>query len=596
MTTETTRVLRRERLPVVGQTSHYAVRPHVQSLLTALRPQWPVLAVVAFAVLLWVGSLLGANPRQMDQLGLISLCNVATAVALVVLLVSFLVCLHQNRPGWLLGTHLVTYIALIHGTPAVLYGTLRYAWAYKHVGIVDYILRTGTVDPSISVNAIYHNWPGFFAGSALLSSAAGQQNSLPITLEMASWAPVAFNLMNLLVLRYLFRGLTRNRQLVWLALLFFFIINWVGQDYFSPQAMAYVLYLAVVGLLVRWVNDRTRNALFVVIVAVVAASHQITPMMLFLAVSALVLLRRTRGRYVPIIAVGIISAWAFTAARDYTVDNIEGLIAGFTHPLSNAETTLDNSTSDSAAQLLVLWGGRFTACAATALAVLGAWRSWRQGTPRLTATILMILPAALVVVAGFGGEAVLRAYLFAAPFIAFLAAEACFPWGRRALPFRNALVAVVAANLFVPGFLLSYYGKEQENYFTPAEVRTASWLDEHATPGSLLVEGNTNYPNQFLDYEKFTYVPIDREPGASVAEVLDHPAGELDEWLSNPRYTNSYVLITRSQKIATTDEHTLPVGGLERVEQALRRSPRFQVLYQTRDATVFTLAPRDGGP
>ena len=46
----------------------------------------------------------------------------------------------RTAPGHLL--------ALVHGTPAVLYGTLRYSWAYKHVGIVDYILRTGTVDPT----------------------------------------------------------------------------------------------------------------------------------------------------------------------------------------------------------------------------------------------------------------------------------------------------------------------------------------------------------------------------------------------------------------------------------------------------------------
>lgn len=596
MTTQRPSVLRRERPPVRDDISHQPVRRHVTRVLTGLRPHVPVLAVLAFAILLWVGSLHGADPRQMNQLGLISLFSVATVAALVVLLGSFLVSLYQNRPGWLLGTHLVTYIALIHGTPAVLYGTLRYAWAYKHVGIVDYIMRTGTVDPDIGVNAIYHNWPGFFAGSALLSSAAGQQNSLHITLEMATWAPVAFNLMNLLVLGYLFRGLTRNRQLVWLALLFFFIINWVGQDYFSPQAMVYVLYLAVIGLLIRQVEGRTRNAVFIVLVAVCAASHQITLVVLLLAVSAMVLLRRTRGWYLPLLALGIIVAWAFTAARDYTIPNIESLVAGFTHPASSAEATLDHSSSDSGAQLLVLWGGRFTACAATVVAVLGAWRSWRGGMTRLTATMLMLMPCALIVVTAFGGEAALRAYLFAAPFIAFLAAGACFPSRRKALLLRNGLAAAVAATLFLPGFLLSYYGKEHENYFTPAEVRAATWLDEHATPGSLLVEGSTNYPGQFLDYEKFTYVPIDREPRSSAGEVLDHPAGELDEWLSNPKYMGAYVLITRSQKIATTDEHTLPVGGLERVEQALRRSPRFQVLYQTRDATVFTLASREGRP
>ena len=87
-----------------------------------------------------------------------------TVGALLLLVGGFLASLYRNQREWVLGFYLVTYIALIHATPAVLYGTLRYSWAYKHVGIVDYILRTGTVDPTIGVGGIYHNWPGFFAG------------------------------------------------------------------------------------------------------------------------------------------------------------------------------------------------------------------------------------------------------------------------------------------------------------------------------------------------------------------------------------------------------------------------------------------------
>ena len=244
--------------------------------------------------MLWILSLLGADPRTMGELGLLSLFSAGTVVALVLLSVGMLLCLHWNVREWLLALHLVTYLALIHGTPAVLYGTVRYSWSYKHVGIVDYILRTGTIDPSIPVGGIYHNWPGFFAGSALLTSIAGS----PDALGLALWSPLAFNLINLVVLRYLFRGLTRNTRLVWLGLWIFFLINWVGQDYFAPQAMAYALYLTCIGLLIRRSVTRSMLAAFVVVVSVVAASHQITPMMLLIAVAALVVLRRT-PRLVP---------------------------------------------------------------------------------------------------------------------------------------------------------------------------------------------------------------------------------------------------------------------------------------------------------
>lgn len=560
-------------------------RPVAQAPQTPSNYGLATLPVVA--ALLWVLGLRGADPRDMTELGLVSLLSAGPIAALVLLCVGMLLALHWNVAEWLLGLHLVTFLALIHGTPALLYGTVRYAWSYKHVGIVDYILRTGTTDPEIAVGGIYHNWPGFFAGSALLTDAAGQTDALAI----AIWAPLAFNLLNLVVLRYVFRGLTRNTRLVWLGLWIFFLISWVGQDYFSPQAMVYALYLACIGLLVRRSVTRPMLAAFVVLVSVIAASHQITPMMLFIAVSALVLLRRTPGWYLPLIAAGVTAAWALLAARSYTIPGLQDLIASFGQPVANAGETLDKAIVANTSQLLVVGGGRAVVVVATAVALVGAWRSWRARGLGLTAVLLMALPAALVVTTGFGGEVLFRAFLFAAPFIAFLAASACLPRDGRGFPVKNLVVTTLLTAVLLPGFLLAYFGKEQQNYFSPAEVQAVAWVDEQARPGSLLVEGNRNYPAQFRHYERFTYVAIDLEPAEANRALLADPADELRTWLSDPRYADTYVLITRGQKIAVDTQQTMPVGSLDRIEVALRRSPDFRVAYETADATVFTLGP-----
>lgn len=564
--------------------------------LTALaEPGW--LAVIPLlATVIWTLSLLGADPRTMGKFGLVSLFSLVTVGALALLAGGFLAALYRNTKEWVLGLYLVTYIGLIHGTPAVLYGTLRYSWAYKHVGIVDFILRTGTVDPTIAVGEIYHNWPGFFAASALLTALAGPSTDwLGLTLRIATWAPVAFNLMNLLVLRFLYRGLTRSKRLIWLGLFFFLIINWVGQDYFSPQAMAYVLYLACVGVLIRRATLRSRQLIpFLLIVAVVAASHQITPMMLLLAVTALVVLRRISGWYLPLLGGLVVAGWAFTAARAYTVPNIMELVVGLGRPVSNASETLEKSaTIVSGSQQVVIWGGRGVVIMATLLALWGAWRSWRVRGLRVTAILLMVLPGMLVLMTGFGGEVLFRAFLFAAPFIAFLAAAACLPRDGRGFPMINLVVTAVVTALLLPGFVISYYGKERQNYFTPDEVAAVSWIQHHGRPGSLLVEGSRNYPTQFHNYENFTYVPIDREPEKSWSAVLADPTDKLDDWLSDPRYTDSYLLITRSQKIAVDDLGSMPMGSLEDLEAALRSSSKFRVAYQNADAVVFTLAEPD---
>ena len=562
-------------------------------MLAAVRSQGWLAALPLLAALLWTLGFVGADPRDMGSFGLISLFGIATVAGLLLLVGGFLASLYTNKREWVLGLYLVTYIFLVHGTPAVLYGTLRYSWAYKHVGIVDYILRTGTVDPSIGVGEIYHNWPGFFAAGALLTSLAGS----PDALKIATWAPVAFNLMNLVVLRYVYRGLTRSKRLIWLGLFFFFIINWVGQDYFSPQAMAYVLYLACIGLLIRKARLKAHLLIpFVLIVGVVAASHQITPMMLMLAVTALVVLRRTSGWYLPLLGGVLVAAWAFTAARDYTIPNIMELVVGLGQPVANANETLEKTSSIAAgSQLVVIWAGRGVVVLATVMALVGAWRSWRVRGLRVTAILLMVLPGMLVLMTGFGGEVLFRAFLFAAPFIAFLAAAACLPRDGRGFPWRNLVATVALTAVLVPGFMLAYYGKEKQNYFTPAEVSALTWVQENAKPGSLLVEGSRNYPTQFKNYERFTYVPIDREPEGSWREMLADPADKLDDWLSDPRYTDAYVLITRSQKIAVDTTGSMPIGSLEDIEIALRQSPNFKIAYDSGDAVIFVLADPAGG-
>lgn len=584
----------------------------------ALCAQALPLLCLAAAVLLWcVGFACSGGPAAMGGLGLLNLFDIATVTGLAILLLGTLASIFARRPGWVTGAHIVAYLALVHGTPAVLYGTVRYAWSYKHLGIVDYILRTGTVDPSIGVNPIYHNWPGFFSGSALATAAGGADDAFTLAL----WAPLAFNLMILVLLRYVLRGLTDRDDLAWLAVLWFFVITWVGQDYFSPQAMAFVLYLAVVGtLLRRGMPTAARLGLFTVTAAALAVTHQITLLVLVSSVTALVVFRVVRGWYMPLIAIALCGGWALTFARGYTMTNIGALLAGFGRPVANADATFAKSAGATGAEALVSWGDRSTVALAVLIALAGAWRMRRMGYPRKAALVLMAAPAATMVQTSFGGEALLRVYLFAAPFIAFLAACACLPPrpgdpppsprqshppsagqslvpspGRSApsgFPFRRFAAAASAVALVVPGFLLGYYGKDSGNHFTRDEVAASAWVARAAPPGALLVTGSTNYPGQFLDYEKFTYVAVDREPRPSRENVVARPAAVLHDWLTNPEFSRSYLLLTRSQEIGAETGRTLPPGALAAIEQDLRRSPRFSVVYENADAVVFAPSGR----
>lgn len=579
------------------------------------------IVLVVAAIVAWVVGIWGADPRTMDQTGMLSLFEPPMIASLALLTVGFVLALRRNARGWVYVLHLVVLILLLHGTPAVLYDTLRYSWAWKHTGIVEYITRTGSVDTTIDVTPIYHSWPGFFAGSALLTELVGARHAARI----AMWAPVVFNLLNILALRFLFRALTGSRRLVWLSLWLFFITNWVGQDYFSPQAMAYLLYLVVIGLALRGF----RRALpprplpapstppvptFVVLVlllAVIASSHQITPFLAMVVLAGLVLFRQLRGWYLPAAAAVTMGVWALTVGSGELEANTRSLVDSFGRPISNAEQTFEKTATNSAAQQVISQAGRAVVVLLALLAAVGLFRLWRRNAVNPPVLIMAATPAALPFATEFGGEAIFRVFLFAVPAMALLGAAAIDPGVPKVdysqvrrnselrtvdepWPWLRTLAALVVSGVLLGGFVTAYYGKEQQYYFTQEEVDASAWVSEHARPGSLLIEGSRNYPSQFLNYDHFTYVAIAREPEESQEEVLADPARKLTAWLDNDDYADAYLLITRSQKIDVDISGPMPEGSIADIEAALRASPNFRVAFQNRDAVVFELAKGHG--
>src|SRR2546422_651786 len=108
-----------------------------------------------------------------------------------------------------------------------------------------YIMRTGTADPNLDT---YFSWPGFFVLSAFVTQVAGYQSIL----SYAGWAPVFNNLIYVGPMYMIFTSFTTDKRLIWLGLWFFYLTNWIGQDYFSPQGLNFFLYLVIIAILLKW--------------------------------------------------------------------------------------------------------------------------------------------------------------------------------------------------------------------------------------------------------------------------------------------------------------------------------------------------------
>lgn len=562
----------------------------------------PAMCLGSAAAALWVISLLNVRLDGMTDIGLVSVLPVTFYAALGCLLVSF--CLLARAPRGrevVLGAHLVGMILMLHGTPAILYGTLRYAWAWKHVGIIDYIQRHGSVNPNIDYLSVYHNWPGFFGASALLTQIAGFKSAL----SFASWGPVFFNLTFVAGIVLIADTLTTDRRVVWMTAWLFVLTNWIGQDYFSPQAMNYFLYLCIIGICLRWLRtDRTaadgsgrralgvpRSGLFGLILLLMvadASSHQLTPLMLIAGLGALAVFRQIRPRALPFVMVVVTGAWLVTGAAVYMHGNVQSIISSFGQLESNTNSNLINLANASKGQILVATFDRVLTALILVAAVAGCLlRRVRRGRWDLAAMLLAASPLPLLAANDYGGEMLFRVYFFALPFAAFFAACLIYPRTEsRSHWVRTSTAILLSASLLIP-MLFAYYGKERMYHFTHDEVAASTYVYGIAPAGSEIVSITANHPWPSRNYEKYTYLWLGLEDAQYRRKLLANPASVLTDVLTDPRHPAAYLVITDSQVAEVNMTGLMPAGSITRLEDALASSPNFTKVYAGPHASVW---------
>ncbi|HEX2576979.1 MAG TPA: hypothetical protein VHK88_11570 [Aquihabitans sp.] len=562
---------------------------------------------------LWAGGTYGIDVSAMSDTGLLSILRPTAHLGLFVLLATFCAEVASRRPStWRLAAPVVALVAAVHGTPAVLYG-LRYSWAWKHLGIIDFIDRNGTVDPSVQALDVYHNWPGFFAVNSALANLFGVETAA----TYARWWPLLANLAVVPLLLYVFRGLRGggNVRTRWLGVVVFLTANWIGQDYFSPQSMVFLLYLLIIGVVLQFTGTELREtqrvggarprrwsvAVALVAAAVVITSHQVTPVVLLVALVALSATRQARAARIAAGVVALAAIWSTTGAWAFLSANVSSLLEGMGQPVANADQNLVDQGRLSDGQALVSTLGRVALVLVALLGLLGVARELRRRRVDGAGIALLLAPGSLLFANTFGGEIAFRTYLFALPFLSWYAALALWPAvraaDRRVGPRRAAargVLALAAASALLGCSLFGYYGKDAYYTFSQHEVDASSFVLDDAPQGSLLVTITANYPGQWKGYERLTYVPIAEEGAATWRRIEADPVGVLGGWLSGDEYSKGYLLLTRSQEREVESQGVLPPGAVGRLRNALDASPRFRTVYASPEAQVYELATGSG--
>jgi GT2 family glycosyltransferase len=584
-------------------------------------------AGLAASLALWWSAVAATDPGRVatSGLGLVTALPVTFWAALGILQASFAWALARQPGRWpVLGGHLLALTAILHATPAIVYGTLRYSWSWKHVGVTDYIAHHGVDFHLGGVLGAYQGWPGFFALNAFLSKAAGFHSAL----AYAPWALVVNDLLWLGPVILIARAFTTDRRMIWTAAWLFELGNWVGQDYFSPQAFAFFLYLTVIAVCLRWfwrpgragagevtipdgrpeLSRAGRWALLACLpplMLAIASSHQLTPFMLITALTLLAVFGQLRYPLVLLgMAVVTTVGWLAYGALPWLSANSYQIFEGLGVPWANTSAHLVGGGAVPLDQTFVNWGARLLSAGIGVLAIIGyrrfrryhgaaARRSWR----RIALLAAAAFPAAAA--NSYGGEIIFRVFLFALPFLAVAAAAAFFPRppedgpagrGPRARPagLRGCVVLAVISVLLVAGFSLGNYGKEAMNYFTPDEVAAAQWLYRTAPRGAQVVAANSNFPWAFEHYDWYSYTFLDT-PMSLGDKVRGAPVPAMTGIMGAGSVPVSYLILTRSQfaEISLTGEW--PQGTFSHLARDLLASGRFHVVYRNADATILEL-------
>jgi hypothetical protein len=480
-----------------------------------------VWAPLVVAAVLWPIGLSQTDVSDLGDWGLLAAYPPLWFVSVALVFASLLWGLFARRiPPLRMGVALVLLVAILNGSASLLENVPRLPWAYKHLAVSRYIDTFGSIDPSID---LYNRWPGFFAMSAALEDVLGLNTSV----GWASFAELAFALIDAALVLAIARTLSRNAGVGWTAAIVFTVCNWVGQNYFSPQAFGLTIYLGVSLLALRYlgrepaklplaverlvgrvlpvkrgkletlptaVSRTTRYSVIAAIIVlqfVITASHQLSPYLIVLALAPLFIVGYLRPWWLGVVLVAI-PVFYLLPHYAYMQEKF-GLFTGF-NPFANVTfepETIELPTAAGAlqSQLVVLLSG-FT----VVVAVAGFARRIFSGQVRTTIMVawLAMAPAVTLLAQSYGGEAKFRVFLFGLPWFAIGVAWLFWPTVR--LTVRAAVALGTTLTVMLGLFVATYFQPEADLRVSATDVEASNWIDSQIKWGDSVVTFGPPFP------------------------------------------------------------------------------------------------------
>ena len=550
-------------------------------------------AVLVAAAVLFVSAVWRLNPSAAGRFGLVDILGVDYFLGLG--LITLLLAVGYRRAAFDPALTAATNIALI------VYVTMPVAWstgnapfptAYAHRFIINWISDIGALPAAVDARM---SWAGFFSAAAHLMHIAG----LPDSEVFLTSASLVFSILMIYPVYAIGMVLTENRRVAWLGVTLYVLFNWYQQDYFAPQAVALQFYATNIAVLL-WQLRRSQvpdlggwatwrripgrvpgrggrwtmavEALLLMIIAALVVSHQLTPLVTIVMLALFSVLGLTRYKLLWLASIVLFIAWFHYGAYGYWHGHLLQVLSD----VGGLDGNLTSGVADRITGDPVYGRMQYLRMGASILlffiALFGCFRL-RHSTFGLLGAGLFMAPFSLVLMQSYGGEVVIRCFLYASPVMAPLAAMVLLPLLKRDWRAGAALTFLVFFTLAV--VLITNRGLNTSFEHTSSETLSISkQMQQLADPTQIAYYGQGSAFNVPLVFD------VEDSCYATPTELADCTVAK------DP----AYVVDTAADEMYMQFRYGLSAPGIDELLTILTTEKGYAVMYDGDDVTVLRRA------
>lgn len=561
------------------------------------------LVILSAAVALFASAVWRLEPGAAGSAGLISILGVEYFAGLALL--ALVLAIEYRRVVFdKVAIAAANVVLMIYVTMPVAWatGVAPFPTAFAHRYITNWIATIEAVPPAVDARM---SWAGFFSTGAHLMAMAGLTDSAPFLMN----ASLVFSILMVFPVYAIGMAIGGNPRGAWLGVTVYVLFNWYQQDYFAPQAVAMQFYATILAVLMWQLRNapqpeltgsplakvwaaRSRipgrvpgrsarwtwamEAVLVLVVTAMVISHQLTPLMAILALTLFAVMGLTRYKMLWAAAVLVFVAWFEFGAYGYW----EGHLVDTLSDVGGVDTNLTSGVASRITADPVYGRMQYLRMAASLLlfatALLG-WYRVRHNKLGPIAGVLVVAPLGLVLVQSYGGEVVIRSFLYASPVMAPLAAAVVLPsllriaGAHRRRP-RAANGPAFLAFLGLGLLVVTNRGLNTSFEQTPQEVFDISRQVDQAVDNAKIA-----YWGQHLGFRLPKGFDVPEECHASPQELADCTAA----------VDINYIVETTSDDKYLQYRYGFSPADVDRLVEIMVRDKGFVVIYQGESVRVL---------